>query len=216
MPQQNGHRGDGLRTSGKGKQARTIWPVAESKHVISGHTKIPPKPPFEKGGDQTVHLMLHNMREETASRTELLGHIDQPLDLSAIALTILLCAIWGGAFVAIKVGTMDMPPLGAGAIRFLLTSLVLTGWAYYKQVPMRFEQAEVTMLLILGVLFLYTNVAAYVGTSRTTYTPILVALPTFLAQTDFREDSAAQFLSPQPPLFPSTLPIFLQNCSYLI
>ena len=60
---------------------------------------------------------------------------------------------------------------------------------------------------------LHVNASAW---ASTTYTPILVALPTFLAQTDFREDSAAQFLSPQPPLFPSTLPIFLQNCSYLI
>jgi O-acetylserine/cysteine efflux transporter len=109
---------------------------------------------------------------------------DQPLAVSAIALTVLLCAIWGGAFVAIKVGTMDMPPLGAGAIRFLLTSLVLTGWAYYRHVPMRFEQAEVRMLLILGILFLYTNVAAYVGTSRTTSGRAAVffyAQPIFLA-----------------------------------
>ena len=109
---------------------------------------------------------------------------DEPLDLFAIALTILLCAIWGGAFVAIKVGTMDMPPLGAGALRFLLTSLVLTGWAYYQQVPMRFARAEVTILLILGVLFLYTNVAAYVGTSRTTSGRAAVffyAQPIFLA-----------------------------------
>ena len=43
---------------------------------------------------------------------------DSPLDLVAVSLTIVLCAIWGGAFVAIKVGTMDMPPLGAGALRF--------------------------------------------------------------------------------------------------
>ena len=93
---------------------------------------------------------------------------DSPLDLLAVSLTIVLCAIWGGAFVAIKVGTMDMPPLGAGALRFLLTSLVLTGWAYYRRVPLRFGRTEAMLLLILGVLFFYTNVAAYVGTSRTT------------------------------------------------
>ena len=109
---------------------------------------------------------------------------DQQLDLFAIALTILLCAIWGGAFVAIKVGTLDMPPLGACALRFCLTSVVLTAWAYYKQVPMRYEGPEVKLLLILGVLFLYTNVAAYVGTAQTTSGRAAVffyAQPIFLA-----------------------------------
>ena len=101
---------------------------------------------------------------------------DQQLDLFAIALTILLCAIWGGAFVAIKVGTLDMPPLGACALRFCLTSVVLTAWAYYKQVPMRYEGPEVKLLLILGVLFLYTNVAAYVGTAQTTSGRAIAAL----------------------------------------
>ncbi|MCE2485267.1 MAG: DMT family transporter [Desulfurellaceae bacterium] len=109
---------------------------------------------------------------------------DSPLDLLAVSLTIVLCAIWGGAFVAIKVGTMDMPPLGAGALRFLLTSLVLTGWAYYRRVPLRFGRTEAMLLLILGVLFFYTNVAAYVGTSRTTSGRAAVffyAQPIFLA-----------------------------------
>ncbi len=109
---------------------------------------------------------------------------DSPLGLFAVALTILLCAIWGGAFVAIKVGTMDMPPLGAGALRFLLTSLVLTGWAHYKRIPLRFGRAEATLLVVLGLLFFYTNVAAYVGTSRTTSGRAAVffyAQPIFLA-----------------------------------
>lgn len=128
--------------------------------------------------------MQRNNPDTNSAKPDLRYLTDQPLDAYAIALTILLCAIWGGAFVAIKVGTMDMPPLGAGAIRFLLTSLVLTGWAYYKQVPMRFGRAEGTLLLILGILFLFTNVAAYVGTSRTTSGRAAVffyAQPIFLA-----------------------------------
>jgi drug/metabolite transporter (DMT)-like permease len=93
---------------------------------------------------------------------------DQPLDLFSTALTILLCAIWGGAFVAIKVGTFDMPPLGAGAIRFCLTALVLLAWARYQQVPLLHGVAEVKSLAVLSAMFLYTNITAYVGTSLTT------------------------------------------------
>ncbi|MBI3302375.1 MAG: hypothetical protein HYZ72_09925, partial [Deltaproteobacteria bacterium] len=46
---------------------------------------------------------------------------DRPLDFFATALTVLLCAIWGGAFVGIKISTLDMPPMGSGAVRFCLT-----------------------------------------------------------------------------------------------
>jgi drug/metabolite transporter (DMT)-like permease len=116
---------------------------------------------------------------------------DQPLDLFSTALTVLLCAIWGGAFVAIKIGTFDMPPLGAGAVRFCLTSLVLLAWASYQRVPLRYGRAEVKSLAVLAIMFFYTNVTAYVGTSLTTsgraavffYTqPIFLALlaPYFL------------------------------------
>lgn len=93
---------------------------------------------------------------------------DQPLDFFSIALTVLLCAIWGGAFVAIKVGTFDMPPLGAGAVRFCLTGLVLLAWARYQHISLSYGPAEVKSLLVLSLMFLYTNITAYVGTSLTT------------------------------------------------
>lgn len=93
---------------------------------------------------------------------------DQPLDFFSVALTIVLCAIWGGAFVAIKVGTFDMPPLGAGALRFCVTALVLLAWARYQKVRLVYAAAEVKSLAVLALMFLYTNIAAYVGTSLTT------------------------------------------------
>lgn len=109
---------------------------------------------------------------------------DQPLDFFATALTILLCAIWGGAFVGIKISTLDMPPLGSGAVRFCLTSVVLLLWAWYQQVPLRYGRAEIKSLAILAVMFLYTNVTAYVGTSLTTSeraTVFFYTQPLFLA-----------------------------------
>ena len=75
---------------------------------------------------------------------------DQPLDLFATALTVLLCAIWGGAFVAIKISTLDMPPLGSGAVRFCLTSVVLLVWARYQRVPLCYGWAEIKTLAVLA------------------------------------------------------------------
>lgn len=93
---------------------------------------------------------------------------DQPLGPSAIALTALLSAIWGGAFVAIKVGMFDMPPLGAAALRFGVTAAVLSVMAWYQQVQLRFGWNELKILLVLGLLFCYGNMAVYLGTALTT------------------------------------------------
>ena len=109
---------------------------------------------------------------------------DQPLDLFATGLTILLCAIWGGAFVGIKISTLDMPPLGSGAVRFCLTSIVLLAWAFYQRVPLRYGPAEVRSLLVMTVMFFYINITAYVGTSWTTAgraTVFFYTQPLFLA-----------------------------------
>src|SRR5437867_5297735 len=86
----------------------------------------------------------------TGMRRELSHLHDQPLDLFATALTVLLCAIWGGAFVAIKISTLDMPPLGSGAVRFCLTSLVLLVWARYQRVPLCYGWAEIKTLAVLA------------------------------------------------------------------
>ena len=111
-------------------------------------------------------------------------HIDQPLDLFATGLTILLCAIWGGAFVGIKISTLDMPAIGSGAIRFGLTGVVLLLWAFYQRVPLRYGPAEMQSLLVLTVMFFYINLTAYVGTSWTTAgraTVFFYTQPLFLA-----------------------------------
>ena len=109
---------------------------------------------------------------------------DQPLDFFSTALTVLLCAIWGGAFVAIKISTFDMPPLGSGAVRFCLTSVVLLIWAWYQRVPLRYGRNEIKALTALAVMFLYTNITAYVGTAWTTSgraTVFFYTQPIFLA-----------------------------------
>ncbi|MBM4259101.1 MAG: DMT family transporter [Deltaproteobacteria bacterium] len=109
---------------------------------------------------------------------------DQPLDLFATSLTVLLCAIWGGAFVGIKISTLDMPVIGSGAIRFGLTAVVLLLWAFYQRVPLRYGPAEMKSLAVLTVMFFYINLTAYVGTSWTTAgraTVFFYTQPLFLA-----------------------------------
>src|SRR5262245_29290413 len=109
---------------------------------------------------------------------------DQSLDFFATALTILLCAIWGGAFVGIKISTLDMPPLGSGSVRFALTSVVLLFWAYYQRVPLRCQRADISTLAVTILLFFYIIITAYVGTFWTTAgraTVFFYTQPLFLA-----------------------------------
>jgi drug/metabolite transporter (DMT)-like permease len=126
----------------------------------------------------SVRFITPKMERETSYT------LDEPLDLFATSLTGLLCAIWGGAFVAIKIGLFDMPPLGSGALRFCLTSLVLLAWARYQQVPLRHGRAEIKALAVLSVMFFYTNAVVYVGTALTTSgraTVFFFTQPIFLA-----------------------------------
>lgn len=109
---------------------------------------------------------------------------DQPLGLSSTLLMILVCAIWGGAFVAIKIGLLDMPPLGSAALRFFLTSIVLLAWARFQQVPLLYQRPEIRVLAVLALLFFYFNLMLYLGTARTTSgraTVFFYTQPIFLA-----------------------------------
>jgi drug/metabolite transporter (DMT)-like permease len=109
---------------------------------------------------------------------------DRPLDASAVALMSLVCAIWGGAFVAIKIGLLDLPPLGSGALRFLLTALILFIWAWIKQTPLLYRGRELWVLLTLALFFFSDNLALYVGTAHTTSgraTVFFYSQPLFLA-----------------------------------
>ena len=109
---------------------------------------------------------------------------DRSLDASALTLMSLVCAIWGGAFVAIKIGLLDLPPLGSGALRFLLTAFVLLIWALIKKTPLLYRRGESCVLFTVGFLFFAANLALYVGTAHTTSgraTVFFYSQPLFLA-----------------------------------
>jgi drug/metabolite transporter (DMT)-like permease len=111
-------------------------------------------------------------------------HADQRLDAFAVLLTTTVCAIWGGAFVAIKIGLFDLPPIGSAALRFLLTSVILFVWARMKQVPLVYPAPEMRVLFLIALMFFYLNLVVYMGTARTASgraTVFFYSQPVFLA-----------------------------------
>jgi drug/metabolite transporter (DMT)-like permease len=75
------------------------------------------------------------------------------LDARAIALVLLLSALWGGNTVAVKVGVVDSPPLMLAALRFAIGGACVVGWGLWTRAPFRLERGEGWPLLGLGLLF---------------------------------------------------------------
>lgn len=75
------------------------------------------------------------------------------LDARAIALVLLLSALWGGNTVAVKVGVADAPPLMLAALRFAIGGLCVVAWGLWTRAPFRLRPGEGWPLLGLGLLF---------------------------------------------------------------
>ncbi len=78
---------------------------------------------------------------------------DRDLDPRAIALVLLLSALWGGNTVAIKLGLADAPPLALGWMRFVLGGLCVVAWGWWTRAPFTLRPGEPWPLLGLGTLF---------------------------------------------------------------
>lgn len=75
------------------------------------------------------------------------------LDARAIALVLLLSALWGGNTVAVKVGVADSPPLMLAALRFAIGGLCVLAWGLWTRAPFRPRPGEGWPLAGLGLLF---------------------------------------------------------------
>jgi drug/metabolite transporter (DMT)-like permease len=79
--------------------------------------------------------------------------VPRDLDGRAIAMVLLLSALWGGNTVAVKIGVVDSPPLMLAALRFAIGGACVLGWGLWTRAPFRLGRGEGWPLLGLGVLF---------------------------------------------------------------
>ncbi len=75
------------------------------------------------------------------------------LDARAVALVLLLSALWGGNTVAVKIGLADSPPLALAWMRFALGGLCVVAWGWWTRAPFSVRPGEPWPLLGLGLLF---------------------------------------------------------------
>ncbi len=75
------------------------------------------------------------------------------LDARAVALILLLSALWGGNVVAVKIGLADAPPLALAWMRIFLGGLCVFAWGRWTRAPFGLLPGEPWPLVGLGLLF---------------------------------------------------------------
>jgi drug/metabolite transporter (DMT)-like permease len=85
------------------------------------------------------------------------------IDSSGILL-LLVCFLWGGNMVSIKVSNSGIPPIRAATMRSTIASVRLWAYARLKRERVLPERADLTYGLVLAVLFGFAFVFLYWGT----------------------------------------------------
>lgn len=106
------------------------------------------------------------------------------LDAGAIALVVLLCAIWGVAQSAMKFSTDGISPLFQGGLRSIGATLLIGAWCAARGVAVFRRDAALPALLLCGALFAFEFALLYAGLALTTASRGVVFLytaPCFVA-----------------------------------
>ncbi|WP_270933853.1 DMT family transporter [Falsiroseomonas oryzae] len=90
------------------------------------------------------------------------------LPASGAALLILLCACWGIAQVAVKLGLEGISPLVQAGLRSVVAVPLLLGWCWWRGIAVRFGDGSLWPGLLCGVLFAGEFWALYEALARTT------------------------------------------------
>lgn len=98
--------------------------------------------------------------------------------LSAFALMILLCAIWGFQQITIKIAIEGVSPVLQSGIRSLAGLIFLTFWARWQGQPLLNNDGTLRMGLLAGFLFALEFIFIYVGLAYTTASRMIVFLYT--------------------------------------
>jgi drug/metabolite transporter (DMT)-like permease len=91
-----------------------------------------------------------------------------PIDPTAAALLILLCAVWGGGQAAIKVGNQGVSPLCHAAIRSAGAALLVWGWSARSGISLLRRDGTAGYGAVIAALFALEFVCIYWGFMYTT------------------------------------------------
>ncbi len=103
-------------------------------------------------------------------------HHVRPLDVTATALTVMLCLSWGFNQVAVKLAIPDFPPLMQGAIRSAVGTLLVLLWCRWRGISVLSRDGTLWPGLIAGLAFGLEFAFVYQGLAYTTATRAVLFL----------------------------------------
>lgn len=101
-----------------------------------------------------------------------------------VATQIALCMIWGLGQVATKVGNSGISPVWQAALRSIGAALLLSGWIFWRRIPLREQGETIPAGIFVGILFAIEFVCLFIGLVYTTAVRavlMLYAAPFFVA-----------------------------------
>lgn len=119
---------------------------------------------------------------------------NQPLNLTAVMLTMLTVVLWAGTPVAVRYSTERLPPVTVAGLRFAMAALFMAGWATAHRVPVMPAPRELLKPLIGGLLLflqiglftvgIHISNASHGSIFINTFVFWLVAIEHFVLHTD--------------------------------
>lgn len=106
------------------------------------------------------------------------------LSRSAMALQVLLCALWGLGQVAMKLGNDGISPVWQAALRSIGATLLLIGWIGWRRIPVWQRDGTLVPGLAAGALFGFEFALLYTGllwTNASRAAVLLYTSPFFVA-----------------------------------
>jgi drug/metabolite transporter (DMT)-like permease len=121
------------------------------------------------------------------------------LDPAAAGLLLVLCAVWGGGQVAIKIANAGISPLVQAGLRSAGAALLLWGWSALRGIRLLERDGRGGYGLAIATLFALEFVCIYWGFTYTTASRGVL----FIYAAPFVVALGAHFLLPQEPLGPA-------------
>lgn len=90
------------------------------------------------------------------------------LPARAVALAVLLAAIWGGSYTMVKVGFRDLPVLGSLCLRMVVAGAALFLYSHAAHVPLIYRGRARGFLAAAAPAFVWGQVLFYLGAAQTT------------------------------------------------
>jgi drug/metabolite transporter (DMT)-like permease len=98
----------------------------------------------------------------------------KPLDATAFATLVLLCALWGVQQVVIKLTAPDVSLLMQGGLRAAAATLLLMAWARWRKIPLFEHDGTLANGIVVGLLFAFEFVFIYAGLGHTAASRMVV------------------------------------------